>query len=59
MAISALVAPMVAGDAVAIVTDQVSTFGPALLTIGGLAVGASAGVLLLRKGWGLVARMVK
>lgn len=50
---------MEATSAISIITEQVATFGPALLTIGGLAVGASAGVLLLRKGWGLVRTMVK
>jgi hypothetical protein len=50
---------MVPVDAVSIITAEVATFGPALLTVGGLAVAASAGVLLLRKGWGLVRSMVK
>lgn len=46
-------------DAVGIITAELTEFGPALLTVGGLAVAASAGVLLLRKGWGLVRSMVK
>lgn len=50
---------MVPTDAVSIITAELATFGPALLTVGGLAVAASAGVLLLRKGWGLVRGMVK
>lgn len=50
---------MVPADAVSVLTAEIATFGPALLTVGGLAVGASAGILLLRKGWNLVRGMIK
>lgn len=46
-------------DAVGTITTAVTDFGPDLLAVGAVAIGISAGVLVLRKGWGLIRSLVK
>lgn len=62
MALSAVVlaaVPAVAGDAVSTITTATTDFLPSLLTVGGIGIGIGAGVLLLRRGWGLVKGLIK
>lgn len=50
--------PTVAPGIVDTVTSSTSNLLPVLLTIGGLAIVVAAGILALRKGWGLFRGMI-
>jgi hypothetical protein len=51
--------PFVDSVATTTVTGAVADFLPQLMTVGGVAIGIGAGVLLLSRGWGLVKRFAK
>lgn len=44
---------------IAELTPHIAELGTGLLAVGGLAVAASLGIVGLRKGWGVVVKMVK
>lgn len=46
-------------DPVATITTAVADLGPDLLAVGAVAIGVSATVLVLRKGWGFFRSLVK
>lgn len=46
-------------DTVGVITSGTADLLPTLLSVGGIAVGVSAGVLGLKKGWGFFSKMIK
>lgn len=51
--------PADASVAVTTITTAVADFLPSLMTVGATALGIGAGVLLLRRGWGLIRGFAK